>query len=561
MMRINSPLLLVAVSLFAVACGQGKINLVWGDTGDRYAPDATEGIIAKTPFEYPAWRGEKVNAQAFLSSDFPLDGVCLKVSDLKSGASRISSECVKTGFVEYVKADVIDSTVYGQCGFRDAGQFDSIMVADVIDISARKDIPANTVQPIWVSVTAPEDALPGTYSGKLVVRGMNFKTVVLSFEIKLVDRVLPKPSEWTFHLDLWQNPYSIARYHGVDLWSKEHFEYMRPVMEILASAGQKSVTATILDRPWNSQTYDPFGSMVTKIKNADGTWKYDYSVFDRWVEFMDEVGINSQINCYSLIPWSLKFDYINGQTGKTEYMEATPGSIAYRSYWSQFISDFAQHLRDKGWFGKTTIAMDERPLDAMLVVLDIIKSVEPDFKVSLAGNYHAELEKELYDLSIPFGGIYPEDVLARRREEGKISTFYTCCAEAYPNTFLASMPYEATWLVWRVLAHGYDGYLRWSYNSWNDNPLSDTRFRRWPAGDCHLVYPAGRSSVRMEKLIEGIQDYEKAKILREEWTKSSDIEKIAALDSVLSEFTFEDLKENGAENAVRHAKEVISRWP
>ena len=141
MMRINSPLLLVAVSLFAVACGQGKINLVWGDTGDRYAPDATEGIIAKTPFEYPAWRGEKVNAQAFLSSDFPLDGVCLKVSDLKSGASRISSECVKTGFVEYVKADVIDSTVYGQCGFRDAGQFDSIMVADVIDISARKDIP------------------------------------------------------------------------------------------------------------------------------------------------------------------------------------------------------------------------------------------------------------------------------------------------------------------------------------------------------------------------------------------------------------------------------------
>ena len=230
----------------------------------------------------------------------------------------------------------------------------------------------------------------------------------MPFSLEVADRILPPPSEWKFHLDLWQNPYSVARYHDVRLWSQEHFDLMRPVMKILADAGQKSVTATILDRPWNGQTFDAFGSMVTKIKNADGSWTYDYSVFDRWVEFMESVGIDSQINCYSMIPWALKFDYIDGSTGEKAYLEAEPGSTAYKAYWSPFISDFAGHLRDKGWFEKTMIAMDERPLESMVAALDVIRSAEPEFKVSLAGNFHEEIEKDIYDLCIPFRASYPE---------------------------------------------------------------------------------------------------------------------------------------------------------
>ena len=38
------------------------------------------------------------------------------------------------------------------------------------------------------------------------------------------------------------------------------------------------------------------------MKRADGTWAFDYTVFDRWVEFMMSVGIDQQINCYSMVP-------------------------------------------------------------------------------------------------------------------------------------------------------------------------------------------------------------------------------------------------------------------
>ncbi len=551
-------ILSVAAVLAAVSCSDAKVSLVWGDTSDRYDIEAAEEVVEKTPFRYSVWKGEKASTQAFLSSEMDLAGVEVSVTDLRNGSHRISAEAAKAAFVGYVMADVIDPDRYSQCAWRSPGQYDSLMVADVIGIADTMDILAGTVQPIWVSVRIPADAAPGKYTGRLIVKGDNFSRCTLPFELEVSDRVLPEPSDWKFHLDLWQNPYSVARYYNVELWSKEHFDLMRPVMKILADAGQKSVTATILDRPWNGQTYDPFGSMVVKTRNADGSWSYDYTVFDRWVEFMEEVGIDRQINCYSMIPWALKFDYVDGETGRTEYIDAAPGTAAYRVYWSQFIADFAQHLKDKGWFDKTMIAMDERPEEAMQAALEVVRAVEPDFKVSLAGSYHPEIEKDLYDLCIAFRESYPDEVLERRHNEGLVTTLYTCCAEAYPNMFLASDPDEATWLMWRALATDCDGYLRWAYNSWTVDPLKDGRFRQWPAGDCFLVYPDGRSSIRMEKLIEGVQDYEKARILTEEWTASGNEAKLSALEDALELFNFETLTAEGASGALSAAKTVLS---
>ena len=39
-----------------------------------------------------------------------------------------------------------------------------------------------------------------------------------------------------------------------------------------------------MHKPWNGQTYDYFESMVTWTKKVDGTWAFDYGVFDKWVE-------------------------------------------------------------------------------------------------------------------------------------------------------------------------------------------------------------------------------------------------------------------------------------
>lgn len=561
MKNIVTLMIAVALPVLMAAQPQSSFKLEWASTGSHCVIGSGPSLeYQKKAFNHSAWRGEKVFAQAVVSSDAELENVTLAVSELHNGKSVIKSGNISLQFVSFVVSDLIDTRKYGQCGERlDKSEWGEVLVADVLDIKDSMNIPSGRMQPVWMTVAVPSDAKPGKYRGKLTVSSSNAKPRSLSVELVVSDHVLPHAHDWAFHLDLWQNPYSVARVENVPLWSNAHFEAMRPVMKMLADAGQKSVTATIMNRPWNGQTEDAFGSMVTKIRRIDGTWLYDYTIFDRWVEFMFSLGIDRQINCYSMIPWALEFDYYDQATSSNTTIQATPGSPEYNEYWGSFIADFARHLKSKGWFEKTMIAMDERPMESMQAVLSLIRKIEPDFKISLAGNYHEPINNEITDFSEGFAPKkeFPESAKAKRKALGLTTTIYTCCAEARPNMFVISNPDEAAWLGWFTQAENYDGYLRWAYNSWTLDPLTDTRFRTWPAGDCFVVYPGGRGSVRFSKLIEGIQDFEKVRILRAQWQQTGDEAKLSQLTEILKSFTSETLLEEGPTKALTTAKSFL----
>lgn len=563
MKNIVTLMIAVALPVLMAAQPQSSFKLEWASTGSHCVIGGGPSLdYQKKAFNHSAWRGEKVFAQAVISSDTELEDVTLSVSDLSNGKSGIKSGNISVQFVSFVVSDLLDTTKYGQCGQRqDKSEWGEVLVADVLDLKESMNIPAGRKQPVWMTVNVPSNAKPGKYRGKLTVSSSNAKSRSLPVELIVSDHILPPDSDWTFHLDLWQNPYSVARYENVPLWSDAHFEAMRPVMKMLADAGQKSVTTTIMNRPWNGQTEDAFGSMVTKIRRIDGTWLYDYTIFDRWVEFMFSLGIDKQINCYSMIPWALEFDYYDQATSSNTTIQATPGSPEYNEYWGSFIADFARHLKSKGWFEKTMIAMDERPLESMQAVLSLIRKIEPDFKISLAGSYHEPVIYDIVDFSETFSGKkeFPESVKAKRKELGLTTTFYTCCAEAHPNLFVISDPDEAVWLGWFAQAENYDGYLRWAYNSWTADPLTDARFRTWPAGDCFVVYPGGRGSVHLAKLTEGIQDFEKVRILRAQWQKEGNEAKLSQLTEVLKPFTSDKILEEGPAKALAAAKSFLDK--
>ena len=100
-------------------------------------------------------------------------------------------------------------------------------------------------------------------------------------------------------------------------------------------------------------------------------------------------------------------------------------------------------------------------------------------------------------------------------QDNMITTFYVCCGPAFPNTFVHSPLVESRMLPFMALQGGYEGFLRWSYNDWPDNPYEHPEWEPWPTGDTFLVYPGDKgpvSSLRWEQLREGIQDYELAMI-------------------------------------------------
>ena len=534
----------------------------WGSTDIRYKKEEPALISRlKKDINLTAWKGERVSAQLVVWTPEALNNLSFIVSDLISGKETIAKDNILTGFVRYVMTDELNKDGKGGCGSRKSSDYDSTLVADPIDhLASTLTVPANATQCGWISVRVPQQVKAGKYTGIVTVKDGDKVLSELKIAINVKNRTLPASTEWAFHLDLWQNPYAEARYYNVEPFSKEHFDRMRPDMQNYVDAGGKVITASIMHKPWNGQTYDPFESMVTWLKKADGTWYFDYTVFDKWVEYMMSLGVKKQINCYSMVPWKLSFQYFDQASNSFKYLDAKPGEHAYDEFWGNMLTSFAKHLKEKGWFDITHISMDERPMKDMLATLKVIRKADKDFKVSLAGTYHYELVKELHDYCIAIGEKFPAEVIKSRREAGQVTTYYTCCTEPRPNTFTFSAPAEAEWLGWFAAKENLDGYLRWALNSWVKNPLQDSRFRTWAAGDTYMIYPEGRSSIRFERLIEGIQSYEKIRMLKEEFEKKGNKSAINKIDKILKTFDEFSLKEIPAAIVVTKAKEAINKY-
>jgi hypothetical protein len=533
---------------------QSEYVVQWASIDLRYPKDVfTQTGISS--WKGQGWKGERIHTQVLLSSNTALRDVQVQVSDVKhvQSGQTFPLEAIQTGFVRYVVTDELNKDKMGGCGHRIPGDYDSSLVADGIDYRNTIDQEAQTTRPIWVSIQIPSDVATGLYKGTIVVSGENNLAIgKLDFELDVLDRVLPNPKDWSFHLDLWQHPYAVSRVTGTEPFSAAHFKAMEPIMKQLAQAGQKVITTSINYDPWNGQTEDIYQGMIRWTKNQDGSWTFDYSDFDRWVAYAMSQGISQQIACYSMIPWNLKFYYHDAAINKDTFLVAKPGTEAYAAHWKPMLQDFVVHLKAKGWYEKTCIAMDERPMEDMLAALAVIREVATDFKVSLAGNYHPELAHEIYDYCVTAAQTFTDAEFSWRKERNWPTTYYTCCSEPYPNTFTFSAPAEGAFYGIFAAAKGFDGYLRWAVNSWVQNPWEDSRFRSWAAGDTYLLYPDGGSSIRFERMVEGIQQFEKIKILRQSGQSTT-------VDSLLQRFTIDQIPTRSAATMVAEVKALLNQ--
>jgi len=372
-----------------------------------------------------------------------------------------------------------------------------------------------------VSVSVEKDVKAGVYA-------------VGDLRITVIDRVLPSAKDWKYVLDLWQHPWAVSRFHNVEPFSSAHYAAMRPLWMTLAEAGQKFLTVTILDRPWNNQCYDAYRSMVRHVRRKDGSWSFDYRIFDEYVAFGRSCGIGPGINCFTLCPWDYAVTW-EEEDGGVRQAVAVPGSAAFADYWGDFLLDFERHLRDKGWLSDTWICMDERSPDDVRNICRFVREKAPGLKIFLAGNRAPSAFEGVRIDHACFGLDRLSDKLiseaAVRRGQGMLTTYYVCCGPAYPNTMCHNQLEEAFWLGAYPAMAGLDGFLRWAWNSWPEDPMHDASYTRvggsWKSGDTYLIYPDGSPSLRFLELRNGIVAAEKIRLLRERGMFSEEIKSLA----------------------------------
>lgn len=423
--------------------------------------------------------------------------------------------------------------------------------ADVL-LTAPAEYDALTPACVYAELNLPPDAAPGDYEVTVrafLSRGARGEEEAASCRLTLTvaDYVMPSPRDYRLYLDLWQQSSNVARTYKTELWSDAHFAELKNVTAALADLGQKSVTVLAGDCPWRgwgcyllrstpAVLYEY--SMVRTVKE-NGSFRYDYSAMDRYIGLCAAAGIDGDITVYGLMgiwtnmplfpcdapedyPEPVLIRYYDADSGCYGYLKRTEDILSY-------VKALFGHFKETGVFDRVRIGADEpRDLEAYRKNVELLRSAAPNVRFKMALDSDEAIErfapdtddiaasfpcvcrsgKQLIKLKNASGGA-ADNVSARKR-----LLWYVCNIPDRPNTVLKSDLLESRALFAMAYLFGFDGFLRWAFTCWTDEPRRDIRYNSsaLPAGDVALVYPAEDGSLlfslRYKALKRGIEDYE-----------------------------------------------------
>ena len=463
--------------------------------------------------------------------------------------------------------------------------------ADILLNQKIVQVKPNIPHSIYVEIPIPETLPSGVYKGKIkVLVSKMFETEEtageITYTITVNDVCLPKDTKNDFYLDLWQHNSNIARKAEVELWSDRHFEIIEKYVKTLSDLGQCAVTVTVTEIPWcgqrcflNEDTRANLFeySMVRVFENEDGSFIYDYSALERYIELCFSYGIDKEIEVFGLLNiWqSINEGYYNF----TNYYDAlrirykrTDGIYCYMKkvkHIEDYIKSLYQFFMAKGWLDKVRVTADEPwEKESFELSLDRLSKLCPKFRYKVALGHFAfydDFKDRISDFAAGYICFCREnDKFQKALAEDKKSKFiwYTCCSPEMPNNFLRSNLLETRYIMVLNDYFGLDGFLRWDYTVWPEKPREDIRFSMFAAGDTNFVYPAGDMSplltLRYKALKRGIEDF----ILLKQIRKNGDLKTVDEIHNLIIKNTdFMDFYEKTAtENKIGFDKMSTTKF-
>lgn len=486
-----------------------------------------------------SWRNDKVLLQLLIQAgneDVKDIDYVFKSSD------RSIQQGIKIFNVHFVEA------FKGFAGYgsvtRDVPQGNRVMVPDALIPYATTNLEATNYLLLWIELVIPENAKLGFNECQLNLQSSNEKKeLIFTITIEVLHWKLPSTEllSETFDMELWQNPYAVAEYYDVIPFSDRHFSILKPHMVKYKESGGCTLTATLVDDAWAGQTYSKneikFPSMIQWIKKLNGQFEYDFTDFEKWITFNHELGIGEKIVAYGVVPWSGRVRYYDEATQSYQTFSVNYQETETRVRLTHFLSEFKTFLSNHHWLSQTYLGVDERGFNMELFnIVNELADAEED-RLKIAGAMDGFVDKfdialRIDDLSVGTIAIKENrevfnQLLQKRKALGLKTSVYSCTGHI-PGNFTLSAPVESYWTLLFTLSVGGEGFLRWAYDSWVENPLKDSTHNAFEAGDTFLIYPdkkdsehpISNSSVRFEKLIEGWRDVQKLLILKEYYPTS-----------------------------------------
>lgn len=322
------------------------------------------------------------------------------------------------------------------------------------------------------------------------------------------------PSKETLRISNWFCLENMATYHGVEMWSEEHWQKVVEYAKLMRHARQTDFSLP--------------PEIVDIKRNEDGVVEFDFSRAERLIKLFLSLGFRfiESLTPIHRVAWESETFVISifGEEKPVRSDEAM-------EYLKKYFSALYDMLKRNKWLDITTQHVADEPhagcADEYKFLSEMIRKWMPDIPIIEAVETHC-LDGAV-DIWVPKNNHLSNDwdIYNQKRLNGDELWFYTCCIPGgkHLNRLLDQELLRTRYLHWINYLYLLPGYLHWGFNFYHcsEDPFNKCAGKNaysdgvgFPCGDTHIVYPGGDKpwgSVRLEMMRSGCEDYEMLKML------------------------------------------------
>lgn len=467
----------------------------------KLRPEQLPDIAPAQEIVLHAARGEGESAQLLIAAlEQSLENVKVSVTPLVG----------PKGFLVFPKANLVGYVPVQNPtpgGFGVAGRY-----PDPLLPLTTFDVPQGEHRSVWLTAWVPQDAIPGSYEGAVIVEPQNLPPAKLKVHLRVYPVTLPAQSFLKTCVLIWD--YKARQIYG-DAWTLEmnkrfyelclHYRFTPPP-----------------PLPWDK----------VFIRQPDGTWTAHWDKFDSEVEAWMRRGA-SAFSIGGILRWGTK-----------------PPPENEREEVAAKLRLLGEHLKSKGWSERFYFYVFDEPSTSEFINIEalcrFVHQHAPNLNILLTAGYgatgafraHAPTPDgaayralvNFINIWVPHIDCFDEPFLRERKKAGDQVWMYVCIStvgKTYPDIWRIDWTGTAHraigWWLWR---YGCDGFLYWCVNYWTDDKgkpfdlFSNPTAYPGGNGDGFLFYPDPQKgdpipSVRAEIFRDGIEDYDLLTLLKQ----------------------------------------------
>jgi len=513
MLHIDGPFVAAAILAFwALAAAEAGSISVWPvDPHVRVFRDTERPAASPDALRLRAARNEYEPGQFAIRSAQPLKDVRVELSPLEGPEGhRIGPEQLSWSFVGFIPLTK-NTPLAEHLRVRAA----PCEVPDPLLDARGLDLPADTTQPVWLTIRVPRDAAPGVYKGQVTVAA---GATQASIPVELAVRPFALPDERHLFVTNWFSTGNIAKAHKVAPRSEPFWALLERYARNMAEHRQN-----VFEAPW---------ALVEVTRDADGKLSFDYQQFDRFVELFLKAGVADRIEIthvgsFGEGGWSGSEIVLSRVAARDR---GAPGAgdgsgktvrLSPEEGLRPLLADIERHLAERGWLDKAMIHVADEPslnnVESWRRASDFVHQAAPRLRrIDAIETLDFTGALEVWVMKLSHFDRWRQAYEARRA--GNEFWFYLCChpyGSTYPNRFLDYPLAAIRVLHWINFTEDLPGYLHWGLNHWRDEPFGAPP-DNLPPGDTHVVYPGTNgplNSIRWEIQRESLEDYEYLRLL------------------------------------------------